>query len=108
MKSNTELKKIAANAFEAEYGVRPELKKITLLESSGDGSYVMFAIGKREYSFNNGQFTDWHYDAIINEVILNHSQLYFNVCKENDELRERVENMEKGINNLIDQLAAHH
>ena len=34
--------------------------------------------------------------------------LYFNVCKENDELRERVENMEKGINNLIDQLAAHH
>lgn len=108
MKTNAQLKKIAANAFEAEYGVRPELKKITLLEAAGDGSYVMFAIGEREYSFNNGQFTDWHYDAIVNEVILNHARMYNEVCRENEELRERVEKMEKGINNLIDQIASKH
>ena len=103
--NNTELKKIAANAFEAEYGVRPALKSITLLESCGDGSYVMFAIGEREYSFNNGQFTDWHYDVIVSEVILNNARMLNEARKENEELRERVEKMEKGINNLIDQLA---
>lgn len=38
-------------AFGCEYGVMPSFNSIILLESSGDGSYVLFMIRNHTYRF---------------------------------------------------------
>lgn len=50
-----ELKKIAKNALNAEYGFAPALKDIMLLEAASDGSYIyiMFAIHGNKYQFHS-------------------------------------------------------
>ena len=47
--TNTMLKKIAADTFEKEYGARPKLADIILLEADGAGYYILFRLGKYEY-----------------------------------------------------------
>lgn len=58
MKSNTELKKIAAKAIEKEYGFSPSQGAITLLEADGDGIYILFRMGKHEFRLIDGKLTD--------------------------------------------------
>ena len=51
--TNTNIKKTALAALESEYGFAPNLKDITLLEASGDRTYIRFRVGIHEYSFNS-------------------------------------------------------
>jgi hypothetical protein len=56
--TNTEIKKTAQAAFRSEFGVTPLLKDIRLLEASGDRTYILFRIGKHEYTFNSCVYPD--------------------------------------------------
>lgn len=49
---NNELKKIAALEIEREYGFRPTLTSIVLMEASGDGRYIMFRMKNHEYCWD--------------------------------------------------------
>lgn len=51
--TKTEMKQIMRNALEAEYGFAPAISKITLLEASGDGTYIMASINGKEYQFHS-------------------------------------------------------
>ena len=52
--NNIEIKKIAQNALENEYGFAPSLKNIVLLESCSDGSYILFRVNNQKYRVYNG------------------------------------------------------
>ena len=52
-KTKTELKQIIRTALEAEYGFAPAISKITLLEATSDGTYIMASINGKEYQFNS-------------------------------------------------------
>lgn len=52
-RTKKELKEIAQGALESEYGFKPSQKDITLLESSGDGTYIYFKVNNKEYQFNS-------------------------------------------------------
>ena len=46
------LRKIAQGVLEREYGFAPGLMHIRLLEASGDGQYILFAVREHEYSYD--------------------------------------------------------
>ena len=55
MKNRTkaELKSTAQAALKSEYGFAPSLERITLLEASGNGTYILFRVGIHEYRFES-------------------------------------------------------
>lgn len=52
-RTKKDLKEIAQRALENKYGFKPSQKDITLLESSGDGTYIYFKVNNKEYQFNS-------------------------------------------------------
>lgn len=47
------LRTIAQRALKSEYGFAPALNQITLLEANGEGTYILFEVNDKEYSFNS-------------------------------------------------------
>ena len=56
--TTTDIKKTAQAALKSEYGFAPSLKDITLLECSGDRTYILFRVAGHEYSFDSHSFAD--------------------------------------------------
>lgn len=56
--NNTAMKKTAQAALLSEYGFKPSLEKIVLLEGSDDRTYIRFRVGMHEYSFNSSRWPD--------------------------------------------------
>lgn len=52
-KTKAELLSIVVTALESEYGFKPKKSDITLLESSGDGTYILFRVRHKEYRFDS-------------------------------------------------------
>ena len=48
-----ELKHIAQQALDSEYGFAPKLSDITLLEANDNGLYILFSVRGKEYSFRS-------------------------------------------------------
>ena len=57
-KTKAELKQIAQAALKSNYGFKPSLKEIVLLEAYGDGTYILFEVNENEYSFRGTKMTD--------------------------------------------------
>lgn len=53
-----ELKKTVQVALESEYGFKPSLDAIILLEGSDDRTYIRFRVREHEYTFNTYKFSD--------------------------------------------------
>lgn len=58
MTTNREFKLTAQAALKSEYGFKPALDKIVLLESCDDRTYIRFKVEGHEYSFNSYTFAD--------------------------------------------------
>lgn len=52
------LKKTAQAALESEYGFKPAMKDIVLLEGADDRTYIRFRVRNHEYSFNSYKWAD--------------------------------------------------
>lgn len=51
--TKNELKEIMKRALFLEFGFAPTLNKITLLEASGDGTYILASVNGFQYSFQS-------------------------------------------------------
>jgi hypothetical protein len=58
-RTTSELKEIVVTALKDEYGFAPKKSEITLLESSGDGTYILFRVRNIEYSFDSYHMEGW-------------------------------------------------
>ena len=56
--NKTEIRKTAQLTLESEYGFKPALNDIVLLEASDDRTYILFRVRNHEYSFRSYLFTD--------------------------------------------------
>ena len=56
--NNQKLKKTAQAALQSEYGFKPALDKIVLLEASDDRSYILFRVGLHDYRFESSVSSD--------------------------------------------------
>ena len=55
---NIDMKKTAQAALDSEYGFKPSLDKIILLEAAGDRTYILFRVGKHQYRFDSYLWPD--------------------------------------------------
>lgn len=65
------LKKTVQFALENEYGFKPALNDIVLLEASDDRTYIRFRVNEHEYAFNSRLFRDgsvWCGDGTIKKI----------------------------------------
>ena len=92
------IKKIAAKAIEKEYGFSPSHGAITLLESDGDGIYILFRMGKHEFRLIDGKLTDVTLEKEKDEAVAATYSFYIEREKkfqfaevERDELRKEIE-----------------
>ena len=56
--NNKIIKETAQEALDCEYGFKPALKDITLLEASDDRTYILFEIKGRQYRFSSYKFSN--------------------------------------------------
>lgn len=54
--TKSELKHIAKEALNSEYGFSPSLSDITLLEADDTGLYILFSVKGHEYRFDSRYF----------------------------------------------------
>ena len=54
--TNQELRHIAKQALDCEYGFSPKLSDIKLLEADGNGLYILFSVKGNEYRFDSRYF----------------------------------------------------
>lgn len=54
----TEMKKIAQAALRSEYGFKPPLDDIRLMESNDTGTYIAFTVKGRYYAFRSRRIFD--------------------------------------------------
>lgn len=52
------MKHTAQAALKSEYGFKPTLESIILLEGCDDRTYIRFRVGAHEYAFNSYKFED--------------------------------------------------
>lgn len=55
---NFKYQMIAIQALDKKYGFCPSPQQVTLLESDGEGSYILFRVGDHEYRFEDGVITN--------------------------------------------------
>ena len=70
--NKTNLKKTAQAALDSQYGFRPALDAIVLLEGSDDRTYIRFRVRQHEYSFRSYKFDDgsvWVGSGTIEQII---------------------------------------
>lgn len=53
-----QIKLTAANALNDKYGFGPVYQQVILLESDGEGTYILFRVGEHEYRFEDGEVTN--------------------------------------------------
>lgn len=57
-RTSRELKSIVIAALDSEFGFAPKQKQVVLLEAAGDGTYILFQVGKHEYRFDSYRMHD--------------------------------------------------
>lgn len=58
MKTNAQLKKIMQSALNSEYGFKPALADIKLMESNDTGTYIAATVKGHYYSFRSYSWAD--------------------------------------------------
>lgn len=51
-------KLVASAALKIKYGFGPAPDQVTLLESDGDGNYILFRVGEHEYRYEDDEITN--------------------------------------------------
>lgn len=66
--TNTELRHIAKEALDVEYGFSPKLTDIRLLEANDNGLYILFSVKDSEYRFDSRYFPIGYGESRINTI----------------------------------------
>ena len=85
----------AIQALDKKYGFTPSPQQVKLLESSGDGSYILFRVDDHEYRCEDGEITNIEDQKKLDEEISTWSEISRMKEKDLAELREQQEKQEK-------------
>ena len=78
MEDNFKIQLIATQALHEKYGFCPATEQVKLLESDGEGTYILFRVGEHEYRWEDGVLINLE-DRKKNEEAI---ELYFNMYLE--------------------------
>lgn len=92
---NWKLQLTAIEALSKKYGFCPAPQQVTLLESDGEGSYILFRVGEHEYRCEDGAITNVEDQKDLDAEISNWIEISRMKEKDIVELREQHEKQEK-------------
>lgn len=103
---NTENFKIQLTATQAlhnKYGFCPAPQQVTLLESDGEGTYILFRVGEHEYRCENGEITNIEDQKKSEEAINFYFDMYGKASKDKDIAEEKIGCLKRTVANMRQQ-----
>ena len=97
---NFKLQMIAIQALYKKYGFCPAPEQVKLLESDGEGTYILFKVGEHEYRCDNGMIVNLEDSKKGDEVINEYFQMYFEALKGKNAMEYQSKQLTKRINEL--------
>lgn len=92
---NFKIQMIAAQALDKKYGFSPAPQQVKLLESDGEGNYILFRIGEHEYRCEDGEITNIEDQKKLDKENSAYLELLRMRQKDMDELKKQYEKQEK-------------
>lgn len=92
---NFKIQLIATQALHEKYGFCPATEQVKLLESDGEGTYILFRVGEHEYRCENGEITNLEEQKKLDAELSANVELLRMRQRDMDELREQQEKQEK-------------
>ena len=86
---------IATQALDKKYGFCPAAEQVKLLESDGEGTYILFRVGEHEYRCEDGEITNMEERKKIEEAVSLYFGMFQEARKDLDELKEAQKKQEK-------------
>ena len=104
---NFKYQMIAIQALNKKYGFCPSPQQVKLLESDGEGSYILFRIGEHEYRCDNGMILNIEDGKKSEETLSQYFHMFMKASEEKDlvEVRNRI--LVDEIRELKKQLEEH-
>ena len=97
MNDNFKYQMIAIQALNDKYGFNPAPEQVKLLESDGEGTYILFRVGEHEYRCDNGKITNLEEQKKLDEDIDFNMKIYREKCIAEDQikiLKDRIQTLE--------------
>ena len=92
---NFKIQMTATQALHDKYGFCPAPQQVTLLESDGEGTYILFRVGEHEYRCENGEITNIEDQKKLDAELSANVELLRMRQRDLEELREQQEKQEK-------------
>lgn len=93
--NNFKYQLIAIQALDKKYGFCPSPQQVKLLESDGEGTYILFRVDGHEYRCENGEITNIEDQKKLDAELSANVELFRMRQRDMDELRESCAKQEK-------------
>jgi len=104
MEDNFKFQMIATQALHDKYGFCPAPQQITLLESDGEGAYILFRIGEHDYRCDDGRIVKIEDREQLEESVDFYFKMFQKSREEADKAekkyKEEIELLKRRIENL--------
>lgn len=97
---NFKIQMIAIQALHKKYGFCPAPEQVKLLESDGEGAYILFRVGEHEYRCENSMIVNIEDRKKGDEAIEEYFKMYFEALKAKNAMEYQSKQQTKRINEL--------
>ena len=98
MNENFKIQLIATQALHEKYGFCPATEQVKLLESDGEGTYILFRVGEHEYRFEDGVLVNMEDRKKSEEAISLYFNMFLEANKNRSEAEDRIKLLTKRSN----------
>ena len=97
---NFKIQMIAIQALDKKYGFTPSPQQVKLLESDGEGTYILFRVGEHEYHFEDGEIINIEDRKKCEEAIEVYFNMFLEANKDRGIAEDRIKILTKHNNEL--------
>ena len=98
MNENFKIQLIATQVLHEKYGFCPATEQVKLLESDGEGTYILFRVGEHEYRFEDGVLVNMEDRKKSEEAISLYFNMFLEANKNRSEAEDRIKLLTKRSN----------
>lgn len=97
---NFKIQMIAIQALHEKYGFCPAPEQVKLLESDGEGTYILFRVGEHDYRCDDGEIINLEDREKSEEAISHYFNMFLKISEEKGIADDRIRALTKRVNEL--------
>ena len=97
---NYKIQMIAIQALYEKYGFCPAPQQVTLLESDGEGTYILFKVNGHEYRCDDGEIINIEDRKKSEEALEQYFHMFLKASEDKGIAEDRIRQQTKRINEL--------